>query len=512
MNKEGTELLAKVVNMEQLLNQMFKDNISFSFNKEVIYNKRNIHREIETLIKQCSDFYNEFIKNKYSTRPYKKYEPIYWWYRFGVAKELGFSKINYNDINTYKMIQSFKCDSRKQFNKKKRRRSHEGLKDYYDFSEEKQFKIKLLESIDISWNKEEQRWNKYYPILCQYYKEMRHTFVAPSYKTKDGYYLGKWVSMIIKRKDFLSTEKKELLKAVEFPYRHLQTGGTSFREQALYYYIKHWYPNAESRIMKGDFEFDVYIPGPPVIAIEYDGYYSHKSDDKFNHDIEKDKYCIDPKHKIELVRVREKGLKDTLLSKNFFLKNRRYEDFDIVVKEVVKYVCHTDMVVIDTSEFRDEIIRQYCNLESLPQYKNYRKLIVYYKSHLQWPTKADNYELWRLMCLFRNAKKGKYTGIISNSWLDELERMNFPFDPYNERFEKFMAHLQRYCDINGDNVDINKMGDYVDNYDGTPYNLGSQLRHIRKRHPDNIRGHGTKYGRVLTDDQIKRLEEHKIEW
>ena len=38
MNKEGTELLAKVVNMEQLLNQMFKDNISFSFNKEVIYN------------------------------------------------------------------------------------------------------------------------------------------------------------------------------------------------------------------------------------------------------------------------------------------------------------------------------------------------------------------------------------------------------------------------------------------------------------------------------------------
>ena len=90
--------------------------------------------------------------------------------------------------------------------------------------------------------------------------------------------------------------------------------------------------------------------------------------------------------------------------------------------------------------------------------------------------------------------------------------MNFPFDPYNERFEKFMAHLQRYCDINGDNVDINKMGDYVDNYDGTPYNLGSQLRHIRKRHPDNIRGHGTKYGRVLTDDQIKRLEEHKIEW
>ena len=87
MNKEGTELLAKIVNMEQLLNQMFKDNISFSFNKEVIYNKRNIHREIETLIKQCSDFYNEFIKNKYSTRPYKKYEQIYWWERFGVAKE-----------------------------------------------------------------------------------------------------------------------------------------------------------------------------------------------------------------------------------------------------------------------------------------------------------------------------------------------------------------------------------------------------------------------------------------
>ena len=144
--------------------------------------------------------------------------------------------------------------------------------------------------------------------------------------------------------------------------------------------------------------------------------------------------------------------------------------------------------------------------------KNYRKLIDYYKSHLQWPTIADNYELWRLMCVFRNAKKGKYTGIISNSWLDELERMNFPFDPFNERFEKFMAHLQRYFETNCGNVDINKMGDFVDYYDGTPYNLGAQLYKIKRRHPKNIAGHGTKLGRVLSKEQIERLEAYGIEW
>ena len=189
-----------------------------------------------------------------------------------------------------------------------------------------------------------------------------------------------------------------------------------------------------------------------------------------------------------------------------------FEDFDRVAREVLKYVCHTELLPIDTIEYRDEIIRQYCNLRSLPQYKNLKKIIDYYNQHLEWPTKSSNYELWKLMCLFRNAKKGKYVGLVSNSWLDELERMNFPFDPYNERFEKFMAHLQRYRETNCGNLDINKMGDYVDYYDGTPYNLGAQLYKIKRRHPKNIVGHGTKLGRVLSKEQIERLEAYGIEW
>ena len=168
------------------------------------------------------------------------------------------------------------------------------------------------------------------------------------------------------------------------------------------------------------------------------------------------------------------------------------------------------MLTIDTSKFGDEILRQYCHLESLANYKNMQKLIEYYNEHLEWPTRDKEPELWRLMCQFRNAKKGKYVGLISKSWLDELERMNFPFDPFNERFEKFIAHLQRYYEEEGD---VNQMRyDFVDYYDGTPYNLGSQLNKIKWRYKDNIKGYGTKKGRKLTTEQENRLNKYHLDW
>ena len=509
--KTDKEILTDIQNTEELLNEMFKEKVTFSFSQDVVFHNCHIVQLIDSLIEECTEFFVDYLKNTTEKRTKRRYEPIYWWYRFGIAKECGFFTEKQIDDENYVMMQSFKCDLRKQYFHKKRKRDNEGQKDYYEFSDKEQFKIPLLESIGLIWDKDEEKWNIYYPLLCQYYNEMMHTYVTPSYITADGFYLGKWVSKIIKNKKTLSSEKIKLLDAVEFPYRHLLIAGTSFWEQALYYYIKQWYTDAKNRTRDYGYELDIFIQDPKI-AIEYDGYYSHINEDKYQRDLEKDKCCVDDE--IEIIRVREYGLKATKQAKNFFLNKRdfTFEDFDRVAREVLKYVCHTELLPIDTIEYRDEIIRQYCNLKSLPQYKNFKKIIDYYNQHLEWPTRSANSELWTLMCQFRKAKKGRHVGLFSKSWLDELERMNFPFDPFNERFEKFMAHLQRYCDINGDNVDINKMGDYVDNYDGTPYNLGSQLRHIRKRHPDNIKGHGTKYGRVLTDDQIKRLENHKIEW
>ncbi len=54
--------------------------------------------------------------------------------------------------------------------------------------------------------------------------------------------------------------------------------------------------------------------------------------------------------------------------------------------------------------------------------------------------------------------------------------------------------------------------DFVEYYDGTRYNLGSQLNHIKWRHPDNIKGYGTKKGRELTPEQVDRLNKFNLDW
>lgn len=502
-------ILTKIEETENLLNQMFKAEVSFSFSKNVFFKGYHINILIENLIVMCSEFITSYKQNTNDKKLNRRYEPIYWWYRFGIAKDNEYFKRPQIESGLYVKMQDFKHLMRQKYYKKPRKRNDEGQKDYYEFSEKEFFKIPLLESIGMIWDKEEEKWLFYYPLLCRYYKDMEHSYVTSTYITKDGFHLGYWVSHIINSKDGLLEDKIKLLEAVEFPYKHLKIGGTSFWEQALYYYIRQWYTDAKNRTRDYGYELDIFIRDPKI-AIEYDGYYSHRKEENYQRDMEKDKCCVDDE--IEIIRVREYGLKATKQAKNFFLNKRKFsfEDFDRVAREVLSYVCHTEMLPIDTIKYRDEIIRQYCNLRSLPQYKNFKKIIDYYNQHLEWPTKSSNYELWKLMCLFRNAKKGKNVGLISKSWIDELERTNFPFDPYNERFEKFMAHVQRFCELGGDINNIEK--DFVEYYDGTRYNLGSQLNHIKWRHPDNIKGYGTKKGRELTPEQVDRLNKFNLDW
>lgn len=80
---------------------------------------------------------------------------------------------------------------------------------------------------------------------------------------------------------------------------------TSFREQALYFYIKKMYPKAISRYKPenfGNFELDIYIPDFNL-AIEYDGVAWHKEK---NFEREMRKYQLCKKLRIRLIRVKEK--------------------------------------------------------------------------------------------------------------------------------------------------------------------------------------------------------------
>lgn len=88
------------------------------------------------------------------------------------------------------------------------------------------------------------------------------------------------------------------------------SSGTSFEEQAIYYYIKQIFPDAVNRGKYSfdeseNIELDIYIPCLHF-AIEYDGAYWHK--DKVESDNNKNRILSDAG--IYLVRVRECGLAD----------------------------------------------------------------------------------------------------------------------------------------------------------------------------------------------------------
>ena len=64
--------------------------------------------------------------------------------------------------------------------------------------------------------------------------------------------------------------------------------GTSFPEQAIYYYIKKLFNDAENRSKIQGVEIDIYLPSLKL-AIEYDGYYYHNQANKQMREKEKDR-------------------------------------------------------------------------------------------------------------------------------------------------------------------------------------------------------------------------------
>lgn len=84
--------------------------------------------------------------------------------------------------------------------------------------------------------------------------------------------------------------------------------GTSFIEQALFYYIRQAFPDAENRYEYKGTELDIYIPSTKT-AVEYDGSYYHSMDGAEERESRKDQFC--KRNGISLIRLREKPLDPT---------------------------------------------------------------------------------------------------------------------------------------------------------------------------------------------------------
>ena len=107
---------------------------------------------------------------------------------------------------------------------------------------------------------------------------------------------------------------------------------TSFPEYALAYYLnKHGLEVIHSYKEKG-YELDIFIPSSKI-AIEYDGYYWHKS--KAKKDLEKNKKC--KKDGIKLYRIRE-GLMPLDDSSIDYVVRKDQKDLSIILEKVLSEI------------------------------------------------------------------------------------------------------------------------------------------------------------------------------
>lgn len=108
---------------------------------------------------------------------------------------------------------------------------------------------------------------------------------------------------------------------------------TSFAEQAVYFYLKRYFPDAINRYSPdymGSKEIDIYIPSEQL-GIEYDGGYYHTSVTK---DRQKDLICKE--HGVTLIRIREPKCKDYDRSDpTFHLSNLNDDELSCVISQIL---------------------------------------------------------------------------------------------------------------------------------------------------------------------------------
>lgn len=132
--------------------------------------------------------------------------------------------------------------------------------------------------------------------------------------------------------------------------------GTSFPEQAIFYYLKQLFSSAENRYRIGRSEIDIYIPDLRV-GIEFDGSFYHNTQRKRASDERKNRFCKD--HGIFLVRLIETGCMEPpeTAKSIYYLSPLTEKNLEQLISELVTYLSekYSTENVLDISLFRDEI-------------------------------------------------------------------------------------------------------------------------------------------------------------
>lgn len=131
--------------------------------------------------------------------------------------------------------------------------------------------------------------------------------------------------------------------------------GTSFPEQAIYFYINTIVPS-ENRYIHNDVEIDVYIPSLQV-GIEYDGLYYHNSIKSAKKEARKNRILeVDG---IRLIRIKEstafKVVDDTI----FVVPTKNYDYLKDAINIIITKIGLCEEIDIDPIRDRMQILEQY---------------------------------------------------------------------------------------------------------------------------------------------------------
>ena len=136
---------------------------------------------------------------------------------------------------------------------------------------------------------------------------------------------------------------------------------TSFPEQAIFFYIKQVYPDAENGctdfFQNHGMELDVYIPSKQI-GIEYDGYAFHRTKEQRERDLRKYEICL--KKHIKLIRIREDKAYDDEKSSDILLFTEI--TLDETIKKLSSVLPLIDSLDINTDRDQLEIKTAYYNV------------------------------------------------------------------------------------------------------------------------------------------------------
>lgn len=135
---------------------------------------------------------------------------------------------------------------------------------------------------------------------------------------------------------------------------------TSFPEQAIFYYIKKAYPDAQNRYSDSGFEIDIYIPRLKI-GLEYDGSFWHK--DKQERELKKDAFYAEKG--IRVVHVKEAKNNDAIATETNVIWVKATSDYSYLDSAIREIASILETVIDDVDVKRDyqTIWNQYLSIK-----------------------------------------------------------------------------------------------------------------------------------------------------